>query len=350
MNGFGAQYDSGIKTTSHIEHGTTYGILIRRLQNRATGERQTVFCAEHLVPFPTSVWESGTYFTPTNPVMKQACKVAYFGWYSKYGDYAVDGGILDSWATQVRLDYVFTQKMIWEVLGQDSGTFVDSTIASQYESFKADINSKINNMSKRTNFDGQQIEVDAGSSTVLIDTNGVLKDYQSIDITDKNIRFQHTLGENTLTITVFDNCDIENYYLTDLVATSWGLIKEESIDHDTTIYFDFPTNLQDQLYCLNYNDPIPLSLALKINLYGELELTKTNTNNDLVDASIFNLKGPNNYNQDIEVVGGKLKVEKLRKGTYQLKEKFAPNRIFIRYYNTYSRNFIKSSNNIYSKK
>lgn len=43
----GAQYNSGFATTS------SSGILIRRLQNRDTGERLTVFCSEHGVPFDT---------------------------------------------------------------------------------------------------------------------------------------------------------------------------------------------------------------------------------------------------------------------------------------------------------
>lgn len=234
------------------------------------------------------------------------------------------GGIMDSWADQRRLDYVFTQKMIWEVLGQDSGTFVDSGIRSQYNDFKNDINSKITNMQAKPSFNGNQIEIDAGDSIVLTDSKGLLKDYDTIDKTTSGIRFQHKYGENTLTITVSENCDVEDFVLTDYLAKTWGLIKAESVDHDTQIYFDFPTHLQDQLYCLNFNDPVTLTVGLKINLCGNLELTKTNTNQDLVDGSIFNVRGPNGYNQDHEVKNGKLLIEKLRKGTYTVKEILAP--------------------------
>ena len=72
--------------------------------------------------------------------MKQACKVAYFGWYNKYPDYVVDGGILAGDMKWVKQDYVFTQQMIWEVLGQSSARFIDSSIQSQYETFKSGIN------------------------------------------------------------------------------------------------------------------------------------------------------------------------------------------------------------------
>ena len=79
-------------TTDHSAEET--GVLIRRLINYDTGERYTVFCAEHKVDFTTGIIYNGNYYTPTDATVRKACKVAYFGWYSKYGDYVVDGGIL----------------------------------------------------------------------------------------------------------------------------------------------------------------------------------------------------------------------------------------------------------------
>ena len=65
-------------------------------------------------------------------------------------------------------------------------------------------------------------------------------------------------------------------------------------------------------------------MYLKINLLGNIELTKKNTNNDLVNGAIFNVKGPNNYNESFTVSNGKLLIEKVRKGTYTIKETYAP--------------------------
>ena len=48
-NFVGGQYASGMLTTDHKQGET--GILIRRLINYDTGERYTVFCAEHKVDF-----------------------------------------------------------------------------------------------------------------------------------------------------------------------------------------------------------------------------------------------------------------------------------------------------------
>ncbi|MFQ9766265.1 MAG: SpaA isopeptide-forming pilin-related protein [Thomasclavelia ramosa] len=59
---------------------------------------------------------------------------------------------------------------------------------------------------------------------------------------------------------------------------------------------------------------------------GALELTKTNTNTDLIDGAVFNLKSTSydGYSEDITVTGGKLLVEYLPVGTYELKEIQAP--------------------------
>ena len=59
---------------------------------------------------------------------------------------------------------------------------------------------------------------------------------------------------------------------------------------------------------------------------GRLELSKTNTNNDLIDGAIFNLKSTSfeGYDENITVTNGKLVVENLPIGTYELKEISAP--------------------------
>ena len=65
---------------------------MRRITDKTTGQTRTVFCSEHGKDIATGVIHHGSYYTPTNATVKKACKVAYFGWYSKYGDYIIDGG------------------------------------------------------------------------------------------------------------------------------------------------------------------------------------------------------------------------------------------------------------------
>ena len=126
------------------------------------------------------------------------------------------------------------------------------------------------------------------------------------------------------TITVSEDCTVESLNISDSTFQSWGLVKEESRDQDTTVYFSFTTGVQDQLMALHYNDPVPMAMSLKINLFGKIELTKLSTNNDLIDGAVFNITGPDGYNQDVTVKNGKITVEKLKRGTYTIKEKSAP--------------------------
>lgn len=301
---------------STTESKSDWGILLRRLTNSSTGVSRTVFCSEYGKDIRTGVKETGNYYTPTSQNVKKACKVAYFGWYSKYGDYLVNGGT----SSEKKKDYAFTQQFIWEVLGQSYAKFNNSTYQSQYEDFKNEINMKINTMSTRPSFDTENIVLEAGETKVLTDTNKVLADYGSIDNWKDGIRFQHNKGENTLTITVSDNCTVEKLNISDNTMKSWGLIKEGTEDCDSTIYFEFEDDVQNQLYALNYNDPVSLAFSLRINLLGNLELSKLNTNGDLVDGSIFTVNGPG-YNGDVEVKNGKIVLEKIKKGTYTIKEK-----------------------------
>ena len=301
---------------STTESKSDWGILLRRLTNSSTGVSRTVFCSEYGKDIRTGVKETGNYYTPTSQNVKKACKVAYFGWYSKYGDYLVNGGT----SSEKKKDYAFTQQFIWEVLGQSYAKFNNSTYQSQYEDFKNEINMKINTMSTRPSFDAENIVLEAGETKVLTDTNKVLADYGSIDNWKDGIRFQHNKGENTLTITVSDNCTVEKLNISDNTMKSWGLIKEGTEDCDSTIYFEFEDDVQNQLYALNYNDPVSLAFSLRINLLGNLELSKLNTNGDLVDGSIFTVNGPG-YNGDVEVKNGKIVLEKIKKGTYTIKEK-----------------------------
>ena len=318
----GGQYASNMLTTDHSAGST--GVLIRRLINNTTGEKYTVFCAEHGVDFKTGSIYNGQYYTPTDATIKKACKIAYLGWYKDNGGYVVDGGILGSSMVNVKKAYVYTQQYIWETLGQSSATFQNSTYQAEYVAFKNSINSQINEMQKRPSFDGDTIEIEAGETKTLTDSNGVLKDYASIDNSKNNVRFQHTYGQNTLTISVSDNCETESLFISDDTFQNWGMVKEASKDQDTNIYFEFPSGAQNQLMALHYNDPVPMAVRLKINLFGKIDLTKLNSNNDLIDGSVFNITGPNDYNRDVTVVNGKITIDKLKKGTYTIKEKSAP--------------------------
>ena len=317
----GGQYASGFKTTDN-QNGST-GIIIRKLTNTATGEKRTVFCAEHGVEFITGRSYNGKYYTVTDRTIKKACKIAYFGWYKANPYYVVDGGILDdSWAYDLRLSYVFTQQYIWETLGQSSATFVDSNIQARYIDFKQNIENQINSMKKRPSFNDTSIKIQAGESKIINDNNGVLSSYASINSTKDGIRLAHNQGENTLTISVDESINKESYKFTDDDLRDMGLIKAETKDLDTNVYFEFKDGVQNQLYALNYNDPVSLNFKLNIELFGKLELSKLNSNGDLVSGAKFRVTGPN-YDKEVEVTNGKITIER----------SFSSNRLFVEYKN-----------------
>ena len=319
----GYQYSTFYKTTDTLQ----YGITARSLINTITGEKHTVFCSELGVGFDNGVVYNGSYYTPTNETMKRACKIAYFGWYSKYGDYFVNEHIRDNGMEQYRQDYAFTQQYIWETMGSNA-TFTDANAQAQYTNFKNNINNQINSYSQRPSFDSTTVEIDAGETKVVTDTNGIFRYYNSINTTKDGVNFTHTKGENTLTISVPDSFTGESVTITDENAKSWGLMREGTEDRDSNIYFDLQGGGQDQLIALNYNDPTLLKMKLKVNTLGNLELTKLNTNKELIDGAVFTVNGAG-YNGDVTVKNGKITLEGIKKGTYTIKEKLAPNGYLI---------------------
>ena len=315
---FGGQFASYIKTTDNAN--TQYGVLLRRLINYSTGEQRTVFCAEHGIDFDTGTIYKGSYYTPVDSKIRKACKIAYLGWYKQHGDYVINGGTSDANKKQ----YVLTQQFIWETLGQSSATFIDSGIQAEYVSFKSNIENQIAQIEKRPSFDGTTITIQAGESKTLDDSNGVLSSYPALDKTTNGIRVQHSSGSNSMTIYVDENTNLENYTITDAEFKSWGMIKDGTQDEDSMVYFEFASGVQNQLYSMAYNDPITLSFSMKIELFGKVELQKLNTNGDLVNGAVFNVRGPNDYNKDVTVTNGKITIEKLKKGTYTIVEKSVP--------------------------
>lgn len=312
------QYDSSVKTT---DYSTTsiYGIMMRGMTNVNTGEKVTVFCAKHGEDIQTGGTFSGEYYIPTDMPTKEACKIAYFGWYQKYGKYSDFNTLFAH-----KYDYVFTQQYIWESMGQSNATFRDANIQSQYVMFKAEIQSKIDAIKREPSFSGNVITLNIGDTITLDDTNGVLKDYESIDKTINGITVIHNYGENNIKIRVNNDCVIEKMNFTNTVMRRMGLIKKGTDDNNTTVYFAFAKGIQPQLYSLDYNDPVAVSLKLNINLLGSLELSKTDDRGNLIEGAKFRVIG-DNFNQLVTVTNGKIKLDGLKKGTYTIQEEIAPN-------------------------
>ncbi len=179
------------------------------------------------------------------------------------------------------------------------------------------------NIQKEPSFSGETITLNAGETITLTDTLGVLASYTSMNKNIDGVTIIHNTGENVMTITVDDNCSISNLLITNEMFKNWGLVKEITKDKGTTVYFSFNPTVQDQIYSLDYNDPVSLVLDLKINLLGNLELSKVDLQNNLIDGAKFRVIGEN-FNQLVTVTNGKIKLDGLKKGTYTVQEEIAP--------------------------
>lgn len=319
----GAQYASKITTTDTSNAGQ--GIIIRRLTNTSTKEAHTVFCMQHGVHFKTGVEVTGNAYYPSDSKMQKSARIAYIGYYQyeKESYHTVDGYILSNDMIWLKKKYCFTQQYIWETLGQSNATFNDG-LQGEYENFKNDVNNQMNEMARRPSFDGSTITLDIGTLKEITDSNGDLSEYCPANFNVDGVQFEHSRGSNTLKITATENCTKEKVYLTDYIAKINNLYKEKTADKNKTAYFEFAEGVEDQLFAEDYNDPAYLTLALNINQYGKIELTKKDTNKKIVKGAVFNISG-NNYNQDFTTDdSGKIVVEKLKKGNYTIKEKSAP--------------------------
>ena len=314
----GGQYDSGMRTSDSDNN-----ILVRRLINQTTGDKYTVFCAEHGASFKTGVQVTGEYYTPTTEATKKACKIAYLGWYKNNPYYVIDGGILASDMIWVKWDYVFTQQLIWEVLGQSNGYFIKADEQEGYLNFKSRILGELEQMEKEPSFSGVEITLDIGETKELIDENGVLSNYKSVNTEVNGITIRHDEGSNSLFLTA-NNTQAESINISDSTLKGIGLIKNGTEGENTNIYFAFEGDEQDQLYALRYSDPVSLYLRLKVNQFGGLELSKLNAEGDLISGAVFNVTGPDGYNKDVTVTNGKITLDNLKKGTYTIKEISAP--------------------------
>ena len=310
-----AQNDTGLH---YVGGSSKYGILSRKVHIGNWADAKTVFCIEHGKELATGTYVGASYSSNMSVDLQQATRIAYLGWYSKHGDVLLESGNIGT----LKYDYAFTQMMIWESQGTGS-TFTDSSVQARYESFKADINNQIAQRSKLPSFDKGSVEMNAGESVTLTDTNGVLSGYNSCDATLDGIRFEHTKGSNDLKITVSENCNTENFNLNFNKCKQIGLYRHEGGTDFRHYHFG---SHQQNLYSNYYPDDPVVNLSMKINLYGKLELTKTNDKDQLVDGSVFKLKGKTNgYEKDVTVQNGKILVEKIPHGEYTLVETKRPN-------------------------
>ncbi len=302
-------------TVNNDEFGE--GIYSKRISVNGSNYREAfcIQCGVNLYDgtFSGSEVDGKTY---KDDDLTDAYKVAYVGWYETYGDRNIIPGQSDYRA--VSKVYAFTQQLIWEKLKQSPGTFLDSSIQTEYNTWKAQINAKIKERDNAVpSFAGDTITLQVNKKYKLTDSDGHLKDYPTVNKIIDGIKFEHTKGSNDLYITVTDTCKSENY-----------TFKSENVGlrlhygNSTSKVYIIDNNLQRTAYTNYYPvDPF-FRLRLNIKLNGGLTVKKVNSNGDLLAGCTFRIWSEDTgySNSKVTSTAGDIVLEDLKAGEYHVQE------------------------------
>ena len=118
---------------------------------------------------------------------EQIRKIAYYGYYYN--------------TTDAR--YTYTQALIWEVIGFYPKNFDGTLSMEDYNSFKAEVEAKVNGYKKAPSWHGDTVELTVGESKTLVDLNNVI---QNLD-TSPHMGYNFSVNGNELTITATENAE-----------------------------------------------------------------------------------------------------------------------------------------------
>ncbi|MCR0553670.1 hypothetical protein MKC45_24095, partial [[Clostridium] innocuum] len=290
----------------------------------------------------TGYWHSGQAHNPDNPAytawfdhqkiekihVEQGVGVCSEPWevingWSGYtvSKYQADR-IADIWyyayvnTNQSKWNYAVGQLMVWEYLGYKP---TDHNVPN-YEKRKAEVNEMIKNMTKRPSFNGKTVTLNAGESTTLTDTNNVLQDFKGKESIPKGITAKRS--GNKLTITASASASENSTY-------SLNKIKPEMVGQSLV---HRKAGGQDIVVPLR-EDPIPLSLKIKVNKYGSLKIMKQDEDGNLVPNTSFKVSKNADMSSPIGTYqtgsNGTVTVNDLAPATYYVQESAVPSHLIL---------------------
>ena len=297
------------------------------------GFGQTAFCLNHHMDHPETLTtlNRANDFT-SSADFKNSARIAYLAYYRYSNANGNASKSLTGRADDVQ--YAFTALMIWQKLGQVPDSY---SLGSDFDSFKKEIMDEFNKWDKMPSFDGSTQTFDVGETKTLTDTNGVLKYYESFNYTKDKVNFKHTKGSNDMIVSVAQDVSEENIYLTDANARSNKMgkyINNRKVQTNFTL-----TPLPDDkihqrlIVAYGYNDPKYLSLNIKVNLYGSIEIAKKDNKSNFVPNTTFKVS----YNSDMSnpigtyttASNGKVTVENVKPGTVYIQETKVPEHLIL---------------------
>lgn len=145
-----------------------------------------LFCVQLGAPLNNNLNTGFAATTVTDAQHKHISEIAYYGYYAQSHTYTNE---------------MFTQWAIWQYLGD---TYVSSPLTSQYNAWKANVNAKVAAYDKAPSFNNTTVNIDAGTTKALNDTNGTLGTYAST-ATATPAGLKASISGNTLNITAANN-------------------------------------------------------------------------------------------------------------------------------------------------
>ena len=288
------------------------------------GRTYLTFCCQWGVKSPNgSTYEYGndfkTYVNNYGSTYDEIAKYIAFGYTMQYGDG------LPSTKTEW-IAACCAQQYVWEKLGVNptrsswNDEYMNDTL---YREWKSNTDKLIDiYYSKRPSFNGSTKSINLGGSAVVSDSNGVFKYYPTFNKTVNGVTFKHTKGENTLNISVAENCSTHSVNFRSAAHGIYMNIPSGSSYNKNTmnyVYFEFDSgNVQDLMFS-NYVDPQFFTMNVSIE-FGNLKISKS-SEDEIIKNIPFTVKGNGKtYNVKTDA-NGNAELKNIPVGTYQIYER-----------------------------
>lgn len=220
---------------------------------RRASDNSPVYCIQAHIQFNSGSQVNGIVDTNTMTTMSGLSKeqieriklISYYGY--GYGSHTSP-----EW-------YYATQLLIWSITNPGYVYAIADgdhslTPSNRYDSYYNEINSLVDNHTVYPSFAGQKIEMKAGESIVLTDTNNVLSKYYE---SNENEHIKATVNDNnTLTITA----------KTGYEGKIWTTAKE---NNNPPMLYEGANQ-----YCMSIGDPDGMRFPLTIYATTEVDVTK----------------------------------------------------------------------------
>ena len=308
------------------------------------GSTYIVFCTQWQITSPDgSEYTYNGDFIPqykeNRPEYARLAEMIYWGYTMKYGTGLPTTDAAYSAACA-------TQQYVWEYIHNN----IDSSFnypsrdswasaymsSSKYATWLSEAERYYNQYHSRVAFGGTTTKVTIGESTTITDSNGILKDYATFSKNIDGVTFSHTQGSNDLIISADSNCNAKRATFDSASYGIYQLLPNGASYSQNTmsnfVYFHFTKgNIQDLIFS-NYVDPSTFSISAEVES-GKIALKKTDSNGTALAGCTFKLYSDEGCTNEVasgtSASNGNISFEKLKPGTFYIKETSVPNGYLI---------------------